>query len=109
MHLVRLQLRNHSQKLFSSRFTRAIGGRAPQFSDIETYKKVQVDYTLAAATAFREHLAPLLPEGKKFHFVFCSGKLAEWDQQKSLRFMADTRHVKVYGLLDSTYIHCSTC
>jgi hypothetical protein len=38
---------------------------------------------------------PQLPEGKQFRFVFCSGKFAEWDQNKSLHFLADTRHVKV--------------
>lgn len=65
------------------------------FPNVETYKKVQVDYTLAAAKAFLEHLAPQLPEGKQFRFVFCSGKFAEWDQTKPLHFMADTRRVKV--------------
>ncbi|GAB1310732.1 Nucleoside-diphosphate-sugar epimerase [Madurella fahalii] len=72
----------------------AIGGRAVHFPDVETYKKVQVDYTLAAARAFLEHLAPQLPDGKQFRFVFCSGKFAEWDQTKPLHFMADTRRVK---------------
>lgn len=75
--------------------SRAIGGRATQFPDVDTYKKVQVDYTLAAASAFLEKLAPQLPEGKQFRFVFCSGKFAEWDQKKALHFMADTRHIKV--------------
>lgn len=74
---------------------RAIGGRATQFPDAETYKKVQVDYTLAAARSFLEKLVPSLPEGRQFRFVFCSGKFAEWDQKKALHFMADTRHVKV--------------
>ncbi|KAK4148550.1 hypothetical protein C8A00DRAFT_19637 [Chaetomidium leptoderma] len=72
----------------------AIGGRATQFPDVETYKKVQVDYTLAAASAFLETLVPQLPEGREFRFVFCSGKFAEWDQTKPLHFMADTRRVK---------------
>ncbi|KAJ4297410.1 hypothetical protein N0V88_004332 [Collariella sp. IMI 366227] len=69
--------------------------------DTETYRKVQVDYTLAAARAFLENLAPGLPEGKPFRFVFCSGKFAEWDQQKALHFMADTRRGQVEkGLCD---------
>ncbi|KAL2183903.1 hypothetical protein L209DRAFT_757210 [Thermothelomyces heterothallicus CBS 203.75] len=76
----------------------AIGGKATQFPDIETYRKVQVDYTVAAANAFRETLAPLLAAGSQFRFVFCSGKFAEWDQSKPLHFMADTRHVK--GLVE---------
>ncbi|CAH0034781.1 unnamed protein product [Clonostachys rhizophaga] len=72
----------------------AIGGRATQFPDLDTFRKVSVDYTLAAARAFKQHLAPALPGGQRFRFVFCSGMLAEWDQQKSLLFMADTRLVK---------------
>jgi hypothetical protein len=39
---------------------------------------------------------PQLPEGKQFRFLFCSGKFAEWDQDKPLHFMADTRRVKVW-------------
>lgn len=74
---------------------RAIGGRATQFPDVETYRRVQVDFTLAAARAFRETLVPQLPAGKQFRFVFCSGKFAEWDQKKPLSFLADTRRVKV--------------
>ncbi|AEO70686.1 2a86ad49-089b-42fc-a9e4-0e5b924ad9f8 [Thermothielavioides terrestris] len=72
----------------------AIGGRAPQFPDVETARKVHVEYTQAAAKAFLGHLVPQLPEGKQFRFVFCSGALAEWDQQKPLYFMADTRRIK---------------
>lgn len=75
---------------------RTIGGRAPQFPDIETYRKVQVDYTLAGANAFAESLASKLPEDKRFRFVFCSGKYAECDQDKPLAFLADTRHMKVW-------------
>jgi hypothetical protein len=75
--------------------TRAIGGRAAQFPDLDTFRKVSVDYTLAAARAFKQHLSPALPDSQRFRFVFCSGMLAEWDQQKTLVFMADTRLVKV--------------
>ncbi|KAK4098796.1 hypothetical protein N658DRAFT_488152 [Parathielavia hyrcaniae] len=62
----------------------AIGGRANQFPDLDTYKRVQVDYALAAATVFRDQLAPQLPEGKQFRFVLCSGKFAEWDQSQGM-------------------------
>ncbi|KAI1098036.1 hypothetical protein F4804DRAFT_325857 [Jackrogersella minutella] len=72
----------------------SLGGRATQFPDVETARKVSVDYTLAAAKAFIDELAPQLPEPQKFHFVFCSGKFAEWDQEKSLSFMQDTRRIK---------------
>ncbi|KAL7624584.1 hypothetical protein AAE478_006151 [Parahypoxylon ruwenzoriense] len=72
----------------------AIGGRAGQFPDLETARKVSVDYTLAAANAFISELAPKLPEGQKFRFIFCSGKFAEWDQDKSLLMLKDTRRIK---------------
>ncbi|KAI1403325.1 hypothetical protein F4819DRAFT_231387 [Hypoxylon fuscum] len=72
----------------------AVGGRATQFPDLETAKKVSVDYTLAAANAFLTELAPKLPESQKFRFVFCSGKFAEWDQNKDLMMMKDTRRIK---------------
>lgn len=42
---------------------------------------------------------PQLPEGKQFRFLFCSGKFAEWDQEKPLHFMLDTRRVKVTNFL----------
>ncbi|KAI1339987.1 hypothetical protein F5Y15DRAFT_415414 [Xylariaceae sp. FL0016] len=71
-----------------------IGGRAPQFPNVETARKVSVDYTIAAAKAFLADLAPRLSEGRKFRFLFCSGKYAEWDDDKHLLFMADTRHIK---------------
>lgn len=58
------------------------------------FRQVSVDYTLAAAQAFIAYLAPALPQGQKFRFVFCSGKNAEWDQTKKLTFMEETRKVK---------------
>lgn len=75
---------------------RVIGGRAPRFPEIETYRKVQVDYTLAAANAFKKHLEPGPLANKKFRIVFCSGKHAEWNQEKSLLSMADTELIKAF-------------
>lgn len=42
------------------------------------------------------HLAhsPSLPDGKKFRFIFCSGMLAEWDQDRRLFFLNDSRKIK---------------
>lgn len=73
---------------------RALGGRRSQFSDMESFRKISVDYLLAAANAFVTYLAPSLPSGQPFHFTFTSGKDAEWDQEKSLMFMEETRRVK---------------
>ncbi|KAI0884564.1 uncharacterized protein GGS22DRAFT_163809 [Annulohypoxylon maeteangense] len=71
-----------------------LGGRAYQFPDVETARKISVDYTLAAAKAFIEQLAPQLPDPQKFRFLFCSGKWAEWDEKKNMRVFADTRRIK---------------
>lgn len=62
--------------------------------DIDLARRVSIDYTLAAAKAMRDKLAPKVPAGKRFRFVYCSGDMAEWDQDKSLLFMADTRKIK---------------
>lgn len=44
----------------------------------------------------RDHLTQHIPAGgdSKFRFVFCSGMLAEWDQDRSLWFLNDTRKIK---------------
>ncbi|KAL8388901.1 hypothetical protein RB599_010187 [Gaeumannomyces hyphopodioides] len=70
----------------------AIGGRVSQFPDVDTARKVGVDYTLAAAKAFVD--AKLAGDGKILRMVFCSGWLAEWNQEKPLRFMEHTRKIK---------------
>ncbi|KAM0451207.1 hypothetical protein ACHAPV_010053 [Trichoderma viride] len=73
----------------------AIGGRVNQFNnDKELCRKVGVEYTLAAANAMLDHLADKVPSGKKFRFVFCSGKYSEWNQKRPLLFMADSRRIK---------------
>lgn len=61
---------------------------------MEAFRKISVDYLLAAANAFATYLAPSLPTSQPFRFIFTSGKDAEWDQGKSLMFMEETRHVK---------------
>ncbi|TID14181.1 hypothetical protein E2P81_ATG09060 [Venturia nashicola] len=72
----------------------AIGGRAGRFSNVQTAKKVQVEFTLAAANAFASKLLPALDEGKDFKFVFCSAGLAVRDQDTSLWVLQDTRKLK---------------
>ncbi|KAK5996827.1 Leucinostatins biosynthesis cluster protein T [Cladobotryum mycophilum] len=73
----------------------AIGGKVNQFNhDKQICRKVSVDYTLAAANAMLQYLADKTPEGRKFRFVFCSGKYAEWNPKRPLLFMADTRRIK---------------
>lgn len=57
-------------------------------------RRVGVEYTCAGGKAMRDRLAAKVPEGNRFRFVFCSGMMAEWDQDKWLLFMADTRKIK---------------
>ncbi|KAK4917589.1 hypothetical protein LTR49_014543, partial [Elasticomyces elasticus] len=57
-------------------------------------KEVHVDYTLAAAEAFAQNLAPKLGQGKRFTFVYLSGKLCERDQSRSLWFMDEARKMR---------------
>ncbi|KAH6609844.1 hypothetical protein Trco_003190 [Trichoderma cornu-damae] len=73
----------------------AIGGRLNQFNnDKDLCRKVGVEFTLAAANAMLKYLADKVPDGKKFRFVFCSGKYSEWNQKRLLLFLADSRRIK---------------
>lgn len=73
---------------------RCIGGKVEDFPDIETAKKVQVHYTLAAANAFASRLLAKAPAGT-FRFVFCSGAHAVRDENAHLWFQQETRRLKV--------------
>ncbi len=81
-----------------------MGGKVEDFPNLETARKVGVDFALAAAQAYAEGICPdPQTKGQRFRFVFCSGKGAEWDQSKSLWLFPDTRKLKgaaERGLLD---------
>lgn len=66
-----------------------------KFPSVEACKLANVTSTHAAAKALAEQVAPKLKEGKKFRFVFCSGMMTEWDQEKRLLFLNDSRKIKV--------------
>ena len=75
---------------------RTVGGKVTDFPNIETARKVSIDYTLAAAQAFATNLAPGLAEaGRKFSFVFCSGYGAEQKENARVWLYADSRKIKV--------------
>jgi hypothetical protein len=79
-------------------FQRTVGGQAQDFPNIETARKVGIDYTLAAANAFATTLAPRLGNtGRKFPFVFCSGHGAEQKEDARVWLFSDTRKIKVCG------------
>jgi hypothetical protein len=85
---------------------RAIGGMVQKFPSLEECKLANVTSSHAAASAFADHIAPGLPEGKKFRFVFCSGMMTEWDQDKWLLFLNDSRKIKVVPLAVLSWLAC---
>lgn len=88
----------------ANKLNRCLGGKVEDFPDLETARKVGVEFALAAANAFVQGICPALKQKReKFHFIFCSGKGAEWDQGKKLWVFPDTRKLKgaaERGLLD---------
>lgn len=86
----------------------AIGGRVQQFKDLDEARKVNINYSVAAAEAFAQHLATALTPhdgypnkspgvGVKrfpFRFVFISSFLAEHDQFRRLFVYSDSRKIK---------------
>lgn len=67
----------------------------------EENRKINLDYTLAAAETFARVLGPKVEKGKKFKFVYLSGMMTERDQtKKNLWFMAEARLIRVGGSFD---------
>ena len=62
-----------------------------KIADIETCRKVSVEYTQSAIAAFTQLSSTT---NKSFRFVFMSGFLASRDQSKSLWFLQETRRLK---------------
>jgi len=71
-----------------------LGGKHNNFPDLETAKRVNVEFIAAFADFIKQHKAEIFPEGKKLRVVLCSGGMAEWDQGKDLWFLAETRKMK---------------
>lgn len=86
----------------------AIGGRVQQFKNLDEARKVNINYAVAAAEAFAQHLATALTPhegypntGPKagvkrfpFRFVYLSCWGAEHDQFRRLWMYSDTRKTK---------------
>ncbi|KAI4193901.1 MAG: hypothetical protein LQ350_008098 [Teloschistes chrysophthalmus] len=61
----------------------------------EDNRKINLDYTLAAAETFARVLGSKLEDGRKFRFVYLSGMMTERDQtKKNLWFMAEARLIR---------------
>ncbi len=70
-------------------------------------RKVEVEYTRAAASAFTKVLAPpLKAKGKAFRFVYTSGMLVDRDESKSMWFLKEQRTIKVHFLLYGNRVTC---
>jgi hypothetical protein len=91
---------------------RSLGIKKYQSPAGESGRTINLDYTLAAAKAFQKSLAAPLADqrkGNKFRFVYCSGIIAERDQEKSLWFMGEGRKMRVrpvsllFSLVDNPY------
>jgi hypothetical protein len=90
---------------------RSLGIKKYQSPAGESGRTINLDYTLAAAKAFQESFAARLADQRKgkFRFVYCSGIIAERDQEKSLWFMGEGRKMRVravpllFSLADNPY------
>lgn len=69
---------------------RTIGAKA--LTDAEVTQRVTVDYTMAAARAFSKIK---LEEGKRFRFVFTSGKMSVADRGERLWLFKEARYISV--------------
>ena len=72
--------------------------------NIETGRKVNLDYPMVAADIFATSLAPQLEKGKRFRFVYVSGTLAVRDQEEKLWFGQEGRRLRVGSVFTS--LHC---
>jgi hypothetical protein len=74
---------------------RCLGGHAGKYPSLEIARKVNVDYTIAAANAWVNSFIPRLSKATKFRFLYVSGIIVERDPDAKLSFLADTRKMKV--------------
>jgi hypothetical protein len=63
--------------------------------DLETAKKVNIDYPFEAGKAFISHLAPQLDQGKIVRFLYVSGFAVSRDSEKKYTLFQDGGRIKV--------------
>ena len=81
------------------RLDRSIGTTPSKSGDLDAARRINIDYTKAAAEMFAEKLAPQLQGGKKFRFVYLSGTGSEKNQEQRLWFAQDFRRMRVRFLI----------
>ncbi len=59
-------------------------------------REVNLEYPLAFQEAFVKVLQSSSSERQAFRYVHLGGRLTEQDQDRSLFFLSETRHLKVY-------------
>ena len=62
----------------------------------EAHRKINFNFTIAAATAFLH--AKVSGDGKKFTFIYLSGIFVEKDQARKLWFLTEARKIRVHIL-----------
>lgn len=78
-----------------ARLCRTIGTTPSKSSNLDLARRVNVDYTQAAAECFADKLAPQLEGGKKFQFMYLSGAGVAKNQQQKLWFAQEFRRLRV--------------
>ncbi|KAH8596597.1 hypothetical protein B0O99DRAFT_619422 [Bisporella sp. PMI_857] len=72
----------------------ALGSPARKNTDMDYCRSVEVGFTRAAASAFAQYLAPQVPKGKSFRFLYLSGMFAERNPDTKVWFLEDSRRIK---------------
>lgn len=74
---------------------RSIGTTPSKSGDLVAARRINVDYTKAAAETFANKLAPQLGEKTTFRFIYVSGAGTERNQDQKLWFAQDFRRMRV--------------
>jgi hypothetical protein len=69
-----------------------------KYPSADIARRVNVDYTVAAAEAWIRSFIPHLHKGSRFKFLYVSGLTVERDTEKKFLIMADTRRMKASPL-----------
>ena len=84
---------------------RAMGLLGRKAENTDTARRVNLDYTVAAAEAFDQVLASRPSErgNSNFRFLYLSGDMAVRDQKSSPWFLGDSRRMRVLLLCSLWY------
>ncbi|KKK20326.1 hypothetical protein AOCH_002255 [Aspergillus ochraceoroseus] len=66
----------------------------PSMLDLDMYRKINVEYTMAAVGAFSEYRTATGANAKPFRFIYCSGVAAVRDQETTLWLLPGMRRIR---------------